>query len=130
MPQLTLEYTTNIATDWDYRYFLHQLHEIIINTIDTKIERCKSRVVQHDQFYVGDHARGKGVAQFMMDFAVQHIAEAGHKMAWLACASGNHRAERFYEKTGWTNTGEREMTFEATQGPFPLKVWVFERALD
>lgn len=80
-----------------------------------------------DQFYVAAHSRGKGVARHLMIDAETQIKSVGFDSAWLACSIGNTRAARFYEKSGWTNVGVKPMTFEATNGPFPLDVWIFEK---
>ena len=82
-----------------------------------------------DQFYVAPTDRGKGVAQLLMLDAETRISDAGFEKAWLACSIGNDRAARFYEKSGWENVGSKTMMFEATDGPFPLDVWIFETAL-
>ena len=51
------------------------------------------------------------------------------RTGWLACAIGNDRAARFYEKNGWRRTGTIVNDAETLQGPFPLEVWRYEKAL-
>ena len=52
------------------------------------------------QLYVSREARGRGVAAALMADAEQRLAARGVSDAWLACAIGNERAARFYEKQG------------------------------
>jgi hypothetical protein len=47
--------------------------------------------------------------------------------AWLACAIGNMRAARFYEKMGWALAGVFESVLQLPDGPFALDVWRYEK---
>lgn len=79
------------------------------------------------QMYVSPVARGSGVAKALIGDAEVRIAAHGHKLAWLACAVGNLRAGRFYEKSGWVNLGRRVVNLDTSEGDFPLDVWRFEK---
>jgi GNAT superfamily N-acetyltransferase len=78
------------------------------------------------QFYVAAAARGSGLAGELMADALAMLREAGHARAWLACAIGNGRARRFYEKMGWELTGEITIELPTPDGGFPLDVWRLE----
>lgn len=82
------------------------------------------------QLYVAPAGRGSGVAQALVRSAEERMRTAGHPRAWLACACGNLRAARFYEKAGWTHMGEATAALETLQGPFDLVVWRFEKTLN
>jgi predicted cupin superfamily sugar epimerase/ribosomal protein S18 acetylase RimI-like enzyme len=56
-----------------------------------------------DQVYVDPAHRGSGVAGRLLAEAERLVAAAGHERAWLAVASGNTRARRFYERHRWTD---------------------------
>jgi GNAT superfamily N-acetyltransferase len=81
------------------------------------------------QLYVAAHSRGSGVAATLIDDAEARLAKAGVRTAWLACAIGNERAARFYEKRGWRRTGTMINQLETTAGIYPLEVWRYEKAL-
>jgi GNAT superfamily N-acetyltransferase len=81
------------------------------------------------QMYVSSRARGSGVAQALIEDAEIRIGASGHALAWLACAIGNERAGRFYEKSGWTNMGQEVVDLDTSEGAFPLEVWRFEKRL-
>ncbi len=81
------------------------------------------------QMYVAEHARGRGVASALIADAEQLILRDGYPKAWLDCAIGNVRAARFYEKSGWINVGSIVTELDTSDGPFPLKVWRFEKEL-
>lgn len=82
-----------------------------------------------NQFYLAQAAWGSGAAGVLMADAEIRLAEAGVEIAWLACAIGNTRAARFYEKSGWTRVRDEIVPTETSAGPFPLKVWRYEKRL-
>ena len=82
-----------------------------------------------DQFYIGAQARGTGTAALLLRDAEARLLGAGVTNAWLACAVGNLRAARFYEKSGWVRTGGVTAELAAPGGTFPLKVWRYEKTL-
>lgn len=58
-----------------------------------------------EQLYVSRSQRGSGIAEVLLADARRAIGAAGHRRAWLAVATGNARARRFYEKCGWVDEG-------------------------
>ena len=90
---------------------------------------CILKSNELDQMYVGPAARSRGVAQALMSDAEERLTQAGHTTAWLACAVGNNRAARFYEKCGWVNTGVSTEYMDTAEGPYALDVWRFEKDL-
>jgi GNAT superfamily N-acetyltransferase len=81
------------------------------------------------QFYVSSGVRGSGVAAVLIADAETHLREGGVDTAWLACAVGNDRAARFYEKCGWLRTGTVTDDVAVPGGTFPLEVWRYEKSL-
>ena len=57
------------------------------------------------------------------------LADRGVEIAWLACAIGNERAARFYEKGGWRRVGTMVIHLPTPEGEFPLEVWRYEKDL-
>jgi ribosomal protein S18 acetylase RimI-like enzyme len=81
------------------------------------------------QFYVASNARGSGIAAVLMADAEVHLRERDVHTAWLACAIGNDRAARFYEKCGWSRTGTVTDHVEVPGGTFALEVWRYQKSL-
>jgi GNAT superfamily N-acetyltransferase len=81
------------------------------------------------QLYVSAQSRGSGVAAVLIDDAEARLAERGVATAWLACAIGNNRAARFYEKRGWHRAGTVLSQLDTPEGNFPLEVWRYEKRL-
>src|SRR5688500_3168632 len=65
-------------------------------------------IVKDDELYqlfVAAQAGGSGAAAALIADAEARLSGAGAEIAWLACAIGNERAARFYEKRGWRRAG-------------------------
>ena len=60
---------------------------------------------QVDQLYLDRAVRGVGNGSGLLDAARRTVAAAGHRRAWLAVATGNASARRFYERQGWIDDG-------------------------
>jgi ribosomal protein S18 acetylase RimI-like enzyme len=81
------------------------------------------------QLFVSSRARGSGVAAALLADGEARLAASGVETAWLACAIGNDRAARFYEKSGWQRTGTMVNELETIEGKFLLEVWRYEKSL-
>jgi ribosomal protein S18 acetylase RimI-like enzyme len=79
------------------------------------------------QLFVSAQARGSGVAPALVADAESQLARSGVQTAWLACAIGNARAARFYEKCGWRRVGTIVSELETEEGGFSLEVWRYEK---
>jgi GNAT superfamily N-acetyltransferase len=89
-------------------------------------------IVKNDELYqlfVSAEWRGSGVAAALIADAESRIADKGFTTAWLACAIGNDRAARFYEKRGWHLAGTFVSRLETPNGTFLLEVWRYEKSL-
>ncbi|MET9271262.1 GNAT family N-acetyltransferase [Kribbella sp. NPDC003557] len=73
-----------------------------------------------EQVYVAGAHRGSGVAGTLLTEAERQVRAAGHQEAWLAVATGNARARRFYERNGWTDGGAFD--YPATVGDSSIPV--------
>jgi ribosomal protein S18 acetylase RimI-like enzyme len=90
---------------------------------------CMVRGAELYQLYVSRQSRGSGVAAALIGDAEGRLLKSGVETAWLACAIGNDRAARFYEKSGWHRAGTMINQAETSDGAFPLEVWRYEKSL-
>jgi GNAT superfamily N-acetyltransferase len=81
------------------------------------------------QLFVTAQARGSGVAAALITDAEARLRAKGVTVAWLACAIGNTRAARFYEKQGWHLARTFTSHLETARGTFDLDVWRYEKRL-
>jgi ribosomal protein S18 acetylase RimI-like enzyme len=79
------------------------------------------------QIYVSAQVRGSGAAAALMADAEARLANTGVEIAWLACAIGNDRASRFYEKNNWRRVGVVTYQAQTSAGTLPLEVWRYEK---
>lgn len=68
-----------------------------------------------EQLFVAAEARGGGVARALLGHGEATIF-AGHELAWLAVATGNARARRFYERQGWEDRAGLDYAAEIPGG--------------
>jgi ribosomal protein S18 acetylase RimI-like enzyme len=81
------------------------------------------------QLFVAAGARGSGTAAALLTDGESRLAASGVSTAFLACAIGNDRAARFYEKHGWTRVGTMANRLDTPSGEFVLDVWRYEKAV-
>jgi GNAT superfamily N-acetyltransferase len=81
------------------------------------------------QLYVAAEARGSNVAATLIDDAENQVRVKGYRTAWLACAIGNNRAAKFYEKRGWQLVGNMINELQTQEGIFTLETWRYEKDL-
>ncbi|MCI3245315.1 GNAT family N-acetyltransferase [Streptomyces spinosisporus] len=73
-----------------------------------------------EQLYVGADSRGTGVAGAFLAHAERVGREAGFERVWLAVATGNARARRFYERQGWVDEGAFDYPAAGPDGPIAV----------
>lgn len=107
------------------------LHTVrVAGAVGRPVGFCMTKDDELYQLYVSPEGRGRGIAALLEADAVAAIAARGAQTAWLACAIGNDRAARFYEKVGWRRVGTVVSRLETQEGIFPLEVWRYEKALE
>jgi ribosomal protein S18 acetylase RimI-like enzyme len=100
---------------------------MVIGPLGRPFGLCTLRGDELYQLYVAREARGSGAARCLIEDAEQRMRDQGTKTAWLACAIGNDRAARFYEKSGWRNAGTVRHTVELETGQFTFDIWRYEK---
>lgn len=66
-------------------------------------KKCKA--LELKRIYVLAAFHGKGIAQKMMDHFLNFAAEKKYEVVWLGVWEHNLKAQRFYEKYGFINSG-------------------------
>jgi GNAT superfamily N-acetyltransferase len=82
-----------------------------------------------EQVYVSRRHRGSGVAGDLLAEAERLVAAGGHPRAWLAVATGNARARRFYERCGWADEGPFDYPAASETGPIPVPCHRYTKAV-
>jgi diamine N-acetyltransferase len=69
----------------------------------TEIKKWKA--LELKRIYVLSELQGKGIAQMLMDFFLDFAVEKKYEVVWLGVWEHNVRAQKFYEKYGFVNSG-------------------------
>ncbi len=65
----------------------------------------KWKALELKRIYVLKELLGQGIAQKLMDFFLDFAAEKKYEVVWLGVWEHNLRAQKFYEKYGFTDSG-------------------------
>lgn len=65
----------------------------------------KWKALELKRIYVLKEFQGKGIAQSLMDFTLSYAAESKYEVVWLGVWEHNYRAQKFYNKYGFENSG-------------------------
>jgi len=117
-----------------YESFRHRLRAMLptVRVVGVRGEPtgfCIVRDHELHQLYVSAEARGTGAAAALVADAEARLRDAGVEIGWLACAIGNERAARFYEKCGWQRVATVVEHVPIPDGTIPLDVWRYEKRL-
>lgn len=83
------------------------------------------KALELKRIYVSKEFHGKNVAQQLMNFVIQFATENKYEVIWLGVWEHNLRAQKFYEKYGFVNSGH---THDFPIGSTPQKdfwMWKF-----
>ncbi|MFH8689430.1 5-carboxymethyl-2-hydroxymuconate Delta-isomerase [Streptomyces sp. CB02115] len=61
MPQITVDYSGTLAEAFDRQAFALALHPLVVTTVDTRPEACKTRFRQVEDFVIGGETEGHAV---------------------------------------------------------------------
>ncbi|HEY9226811.1 MAG TPA: GNAT family N-acetyltransferase [Gemmatimonadaceae bacterium] len=101
----------------------------VVGPVGAPAGLCVIKDDELHQLFVAAIARGSGVAAELLADGEERLAATGVTTAWLACAIGNDRAARFYEKHDWHRVGTVTNRLETPGGEYLLDVWRYEKAL-
>jgi diamine N-acetyltransferase len=65
----------------------------------------KWKALELKRIYVVKEYQGKGVAQKLMDLVIDFAVKEKYEVIWLGVWEHNVRAQKFYEKYGFVNSG-------------------------
>jgi ribosomal protein S18 acetylase RimI-like enzyme len=101
----------------------------VVGPVGAPVGLCMIKQDELYQLFVASAARGSGAAAALLADGEARLAESGVQTAFLACAIGNDRAARFYEKHGWSRVGSMMSRLETPEGELVLEVWRYEKTL-
>jgi ribosomal protein S18 acetylase RimI-like enzyme len=106
-----------------------RLHGTTVATIDFVLVGFVTVLKDEiEQLYVSESARGSGAAVALFRHGERIIAER-FELAWLAVATGNARARRFYAREGWQDAGSFDYEAQVPGGTFLVPCHRYEKRL-
>ncbi|HEX8256390.1 MAG TPA: hypothetical protein VF589_02045 [Allosphingosinicella sp.] len=54
MPQISIEYSANIAATFDARRFTGEAHKLLVAMVETELASCKTRLIELRDVVIGD----------------------------------------------------------------------------
>jgi ribosomal protein S18 acetylase RimI-like enzyme len=99
----------------------------VVGPVGGPLGLCMIKEDELYQLYVARDARGTGTAAALIADGEVRLAAHGIATAWLACAVGNDRAARFYEKSGWRNARTVVNRLDTPDGVFEVTIWRYEK---
>jgi len=87
-------------------------HEIagFVGMSESRDDDAKPDTYEIVAFYLAPEYFGKGIAQTMMEYALEHIKKMGYNSVILWTLEENTRARKFYEKCGFLPEFKKEIT--------------------
>ena len=65
----------------------------------------KWKALELKRIYVLKEFQGKGIAKQLMDLTLSHAKEHAYEVVWLGVWEHNNRAQQFYKKYGFVDSG-------------------------
>lgn len=96
----------------DYFYFAEINNEVVgylrIKEDYKSFETMKQwKSLELKRLYISESFHGKGVAQALTNFAFEFAKDNGYDVVWLGVWEHNFRAQNFYKKMGFEDSGHK-----------------------
>lgn len=83
-------------------------HEVVgyvkLGPLELPVEETRPAMLLTQLYVLKDH-HGAGIAQALMDWALEEAARRGKEQLYLTVFTENHRARRFYDRYGFEAVG-------------------------
>ena len=95
MPNIVLEYTSNVSQPIDFSELFSEIHKILHEVGGINLDNCKSRVLEMRQYHIGDGHPSNAFIQLSVAFLAGRSNDIKQQIGseCLACL------KRFYEKS-------------------------------
>ena len=95
MPNIVLEYTSNVSETIDFSEFLASIHKVMHEVGSINLDNCKSRAVEIEKFHIGDGHPSNAFVQLSVAFLAGRSNETKQQIG-NACLV---QLKQFYEKS-------------------------------
>lgn len=78
---------------------------------------ASTNAIELQRIYIIERVWGSGAAEMLLEYVLNRVGQRGFDTLWLGVWTENKRAQRFYEKHGFRDTGGRlEFVYDAGIG--------------
>lgn len=95
MPNILLEYTSNVSDSIEYSKLFTAVHNVLHETAGIRLDNCKSRATKIDEFYIGDGHPSNAFVQLSIRFLAGRSGEVKTRVGNECLAI----LKQFYEKS-------------------------------
>jgi len=95
MPNIVLEYTSNVTEAIDFAMLFASIHQILHETGGIKLDNCKSRAIAIEQYHIGDGHPSNAFVQLSIAFLAGRRNDVKQQLG-DACLA---QLKRFYAKS-------------------------------
>ena len=95
MPNIVLEYTSNVSEAIDFKDLFSSIHQVLHEVGGIKLDNCKSRAVEIGVFHIGDGHPSNAFVQLSVAFLAGRSKETKRQIG-NDCLT---QLKRFYEKS-------------------------------
>ncbi len=95
MPNIRLEYTSNISESINFSELFSSIHSALHETAGIRLDNCKSRATRIDEFYIGDGHPSNAFVQLSIRFVEGRSSETKTKVGNQCLAL----LKQFYQKS-------------------------------
>lgn len=95
MPQIVLEYSSNVLEQSGFTDLFASIHEILHRQAGIKLDNCKSRAICRDEFHVGDGHPSNAFVHLEIRFIEGRSDEAKQKLG----TESMNQLKQFFDKS-------------------------------
>ena len=95
MPNIVLEYSSNVSEAIDFTDLFSSIHQVVHEVGSINLDNCKSRVVEIETFHIGDGHPSNAFVQLSVAFLAGRSNETKQQIGNECLA----QLKQFYEKS-------------------------------
>jgi 5-carboxymethyl-2-hydroxymuconate isomerase len=94
VPQIAIEYSSSLAQAFEPNALALRLHQLIVETIDTELISCKTRLVEHRDTVIGDGAEDQAMLHLDIRILSGRSAEEKRRLGEAVHAAAVEAVEK------------------------------------
>jgi len=115
LDQMTLDWKRRLGGHHspDARAYVAEVGGLLVGVIVACGDPMEAECGHITRLYVDPQHWGQGIGRSLYERALLYLKQAGYERASLWVFEHNERARSWYERLGWTPTGQRKLVMES-----------------